>query len=77
LGVYFPAAILEILVEISEIFSGANSSTSCKSLVMIGPVTSKFKNKKMKIVAPFDDRRSFGTLAFRKGLHIKSLIAAR
>jgi len=44
----------------------------CKKLVKSGPVTLEFKRAKIEYCAAtrpqFDDRPSFGTLAFRNGL---------
>jgi len=48
--------------------SGTNASASYKILVKIAPVTSEFERAKIENCAvaglQFDDRRSFGTLAF-------------
>ena len=51
---------------------GDDSATLCKHLVHIGPVTSEFKKGVCGISAAtqlqFNDRHSFGTLAFVNGL---------
>jgi len=52
--------------------SATNVSTSCKSLLTIGPVTSAENSLKVKIMMRlgrnYDDRRSFDMLQFENGL---------
>ena len=56
----------------TRINSSTKDSIVCKNLMKIGSVTSEFKKGVCGIFAAtgpqFDDRRPFGTLAFRNGL---------
>ena len=61
--------------------SDTNATTSCKSLVKIGPVTSaenSLENRNCAANWPqYDDRRSFGTLAFKNGLECRNFDLSR
>ena len=65
----------------ARINSGTKASIHCENVVKIGSVISEFKKGDCKIFAvtgpQFDDRRSFGMLAFGNGLEYRNFDFSR